>query len=134
MWSVWKWNLRSAGMISSALSRLGMLLSGYSICCEGHESSLKQHTFVSSVTDPQPDPDPYVFGPLGSRTDQQAKKKTTDVSVPAESTVISKITYLKNYFFCWHLESLCKKEQDPDPYQNVTDPEHCKYDLVSHPG
>jgi hypothetical protein len=35
--------------------------------------------------------------------------------------------------FCWHLEGHCRKEQDsdlvvrgpdPDPYQNVTDPEH----------
>jgi hypothetical protein len=33
---------------------------------------------------------------------------------------------LKNFFFCWHLESHYQqeKEPDPDPYQNVTDPEH----------
>ncbi len=46
--------------------------------------------------------------------------------------------YTKTHF-CWHLESPCQKEQGPesdpdsypvygfkDPYQNVTDPEHCK--------
>jgi hypothetical protein len=38
----------------------------------------------------------------------------------------------KKNHFCWHLESHCQKEQDPDPdtdpnkgpYQNITDPEH----------
>jgi hypothetical protein len=27
--------------------------------------------------------------------------------------------------YCWHLESRRQKKQDPDPNQNVTDPEHC---------
>jgi hypothetical protein len=27
--------------------------------------------------------------------------------------------------FCWRLEGLLRKEQDPDPYQYVTDPAHC---------
>jgi hypothetical protein len=30
----------------------------------------------------------------------------------------------KKTYFCWHLESHCQKEKDPDLYQNVTDLEH----------
>jgi hypothetical protein len=50
----------------------------------------------------------------------------TGVNVP------SLRNYQKNLIFCWHLESHCRKEQDPDPdgsknpdpFQNVTETEH----------
>jgi hypothetical protein len=42
-----------------------------------------------------------------------------DVNVPSISRKKKK-TYL-----CWFLENHWRKVQDPDPYQNVRDPQHC---------
>jgi hypothetical protein len=47
----------------------------------------------------------------------------TDVSVPTVRNKQKKACWKKS-FFGWHLESYGQKEQDPDPYQNVKDPEH----------
>ncbi len=65
----------------------------------------------------------------------------TDVSVPAESNKQNKLE--KNLFFVGILEVTDEKSririrkssvriQDPDPYKNVTDPEHCWQAFVLH--
>jgi hypothetical protein len=57
----------------------------------------------------------------------------TDVNVSTRTVRKMKVDkYRKKKKFCWHLESNCQTEQDPDPdlkpdpdpSLNVTDPEH----------
>ncbi len=40
--------------------------------------------------------------------------------------VLSRKNCVKKLFFCWHLEGQSRKQQDPDPdpHQNVMDPQH----------
>ncbi len=40
-------------------------------------------------------------------------------------TVISKKKLLKKLVFCWHLGKVNDENPDPDPPQNVMDPQHC---------
>jgi hypothetical protein len=47
-------------------------------------------------------------------------KTAVNVTVPSKSK-----KQKKNLFFVDILEATEKKEQDSDPYQNVTDPQHC---------
>jgi hypothetical protein len=45
-----------------------------------------------------------------------------DVNVPSKS---NKQKTSKKFKYFWALEGQWQKEQDPDPYQNGMDPEHC---------
>ncbi len=71
--------------------------------------------------------------------DMVSLKTDVNVPVPVPKVINKQKNLEKKTLFCWHLESLCLKEQDldpgricipvygskdPDPHQNVTDPEH----------
>ncbi len=79
------------------------------------------------------DPDPYNFGLLGfSWIRIRIRHYFVWIRIlPSTSKKIyiqkevSKKNLKTKLIFCWHLVRHWRKKQNPDPYQNVTDSQHC---------
>ncbi len=105
-----------------------------------HQSEVWIRILLSSCKNSKKNLDSYYFVNL---VDFLSLKN--DVNVPYLQKVISRKNCVKKLVFCWHLEGQWRKQQDPDPGsgsgsfsqrhgsadpnpdppQNVMDPQHC---------
>jgi hypothetical protein len=86
----------------------------------------------ASVADPDP-PDPHVFWPLGSGSTSQRYGSGSGSCSGSGSSCKNSTKNLDSYYFVTLIDFLSLKndvnvdgvDPDPDPPQNVIDPQHC---------